>query len=415
MNTKSGLAAATFAALLAISVNVVADAATVTSWKATLGSSGYNGYATLVTTSTGIGTLRVVARRLTARATYPVELRSGSCTGPRLFALSSAVASSTGSIVKSYPLTAARVTQVLAGPKLYVRIGSSTRVRCGRFALVVPTGATSGVTVKVPASPYGDAAHLHTVQAFESWTPAPDAFFQPAPGDVFVTALIRVDALGPMSYNLFDYHVRDANGLQYGPTIGREPRLDSGDLVAGGFVAGWVTFEVPAGQASSLTLVYSPSYGTTLLVRLTPLPSATPSPNPTPTPACGPPDICLGTTIATADATGLGINVTPKAAEQWAGDVANAAPAGRVFVTVYATVAAKGDAAPDMVYTQPAYTVQALGMTYQLWTAAPGRLPALTSGPLASPRAGWLTFAVPTAVAGQLYLIVPPGVAIRLY
>lgn len=276
------MAALTLAALLMGVLAASVDAATLAAWKAPLGSSGYNGYATVVNSAAGTGTLRVVAKRLSRQVSYPVEVRSGSCTGTRLFALSSVVSSSTGTIVRSYPLTAGRANQVAVTSKLYIRIGTSARARCGRFAPIVPTGAVSGVTVQVPAGAYGGALHLLTVQAVEPWTPSPDSFWQPAPGNVFVTALVRIDAKGSMTYNPYDYRVRDSAVLEYGHVIGREPALHSGDVTNGTSVAGWVTFEVPAREAASLTLVYNSTFGITVLVRLTQLTSVSPSPTPTP-------------------------------------------------------------------------------------------------------------------------------------
>lgn len=403
MNTKAGILATMLAALLALAAATPTAAATVSSLRAPLGTGGANGYATLVATSTGIGTLRVVAKRLTARATYPVELRSGSCTGPRLFALGSTVAASTGTIVKSYALTAVRISQATSAAKLYLRIGSSTRVRCGRFALVIPTGATTGMTVKVPASPYGDAAHLHTVQAFENWTD-PAGIWTPAPGNVFVTALVRIDALGPMSYNLFDYRVRDTNGLQYLPTMGRDPGLGGGDLIAGGFVAGWLTFEVPAPQASSLTLVYSPSSGITVLVKLTPLPTSAPTPTPTPTP-----EPCVSGCIGQTSTFG-GYSITVDSVAKWEGATPGA---GRAFVAVHVTETVDGQVEPP---TSVAFTIISNGGGS---IVSPGQTPNLVqpTGIQPTPRTfgGYVTFDVPAAMAGSLYMKINGSVVIRLF
>lgn len=285
------IAALTFAALLGILINTVAGAATIASWKAPIGSSSYNGYATLVANAAGTGTVKVVAKRLTRSATYPVEVRSRSCTGTRLFALTSVRSSSTGTIVKSYALTASQAIKVLATSKLYIRVGSSTRARCGQFVPTVPTGAISGTTVRVPAGRYSGGLHLLTVEAVETWLPGASTSPRPGPGNVFLTVLVRVDAQSSMSYNASDYRIRDTNGLQYRQTIervpatGREPGLYSGELTSGKYVEGWLTFEVPASRESSLTLVYNPTDGVTVLVKLTPLPFAsTPSGTPTPTP-----------------------------------------------------------------------------------------------------------------------------------
>ena len=86
-----------------------------------------------------------------------------------------------------------------------------------------------------------------------------------------------------------------------------------------------------------------------------------------------------------------------------------------MFVTVRLNVAAIGIPMLSTMYLQPAFTVQDQALAlYNVWGGS-GRSPALTSGSLYLPRDGWLTFAVPAAVAGQLHLIVPPGSAVRLY
>jgi Domain of unknown function (DUF4352) len=277
-------------AALALPLAAPASAATsvVASWKAVLGTSGYNGTATLVTNATGTGALRILAKRLVSRATYPVQVRLGSCSGT-LLASYSTTSSSTATIARSFSLTTTKAAAVVQnGSRLYARIGSSTGARCSKLVALVPTGATSGMTVRVPAGKYSGGVEMFAVQAFEAWTPEPDSGWQPKPGNVMVTALVRIQAVTATHYNPYDFQVRDAAGLQYDFTIGRDQSLDYGDLTPGRFVSGWLTFEVPAAAAAGLQLVYAPTYGVTLLVRLTPLPYSEPTPTPTPTPAATP-------------------------------------------------------------------------------------------------------------------------------
>lgn len=392
-------------AMLALSVAPTADAATLATWKAPIGSVGYNGYATIATNAAGTGTVRIVARHLTRRVTYPVEVRSGSCTGHRLFALTSALSSSTGTIIKTYALTAARAGQVNAAMRLYVRIGSSSRARCGLFASTIPTGAVSGTTVRMPdAGLFSDGLHLHTVQAFEPWIAGPDAFSQPAPGNVFVSALVRVDAKGDVSYNPFNYRVRDANGLQYDHVIGRDPALHSGDLANGDFVSGWLTFEVPADQATSLTLVYSPSIYETVLIRLTPLPStAAPAPTPTPTPAA-----CVIGCMGQAVSFGNYI-LTANSVHEWpAGAAINTLPPGYVLVSVSLTIARQSGApTPQLVISGPSGV---FGLP-----VPNSEFPAIDLTPLYGTDYGYASFAVPASDIGQLKLTIDGSAVIHLY
>ena len=134
----------------------------VASWRATLGSGAFNGYATLATDAAGTGSLRLVAKHLVARIAYPVELRIGSCTGTRIAAFASAISSSTGTIIRTSAMSAAQAaTVVSSATRLFIRIGSSTRVRCGSLEVVAfAPVALSGDGSAVPrfAIPVGATA-----------------------------------------------------------------------------------------------------------------------------------------------------------------------------------------------------------------------------------------------------------------
>lgn len=274
------------ALVLPVATATAAVTPIVASWRAALGTSGHNGYATLVTNATGTGSLRVVAKRLSPRVSYPVEVRAGSCGGTRIAVLATTVASSTGTIGRSFALTATQAgTAVRYGSKLYARIGSSTRMRCGPLVALPPAGTYSGMTMRVPAGRYSGGLHLFAVKAFEPWTPDPSAPLQAGPGNALVTALVRIDAQATMPVGPALFHVRDTAGLLHDAVSGRERPLGPGVLAAGEVCWAWLTFEVPAAQTTALTLIYTPAPGITVSVRLTSL--APPVPDPTATPPAG--------------------------------------------------------------------------------------------------------------------------------
>ena len=275
----------------------------VANWRAALGTSGYNGYATLVTNATGAGSLRVVAKHLNPRVSYPVQLRVGSCGGTRIAALATPVSSRTGTIRHAFGLTTTySAAAVKYGSKLYVRIGSSTRARCGLLVALPPTGTASGMTMRVPAGRFSGGLHLFAVRAFEPWTPDASAPLQPGPGNVLVTALVRIDAQATMSVSPALFHARDSMGILHDAVNGREGPLGVSLLTTGEVRWAWLTFEVPADEAATLVLVYTPASGITVDVRLTSL--APPVPDPTATPP-------VGTSTLAAVLAGL-----PVAAEQ---------------------------------------------------------------------------------------------------
>jgi hypothetical protein len=276
----------TFALVFPVATAANAATPVVANWRAALGTSGYNGYVTLVTKATGTGTLRVIAKHLTARASYPIDLRAASCNGTRIAALPAAVASGTATISRSFELTPTQAAAAVRyGSKLYVRIGSTTQMRCGRLAALPPAGTTSGMTMRVPPGKYSGGLHLFAVKGFEPWTPEPSAPLQPGSGDVFLTALVRIDAQMTMPVSLSLFHARDSAGVQHDAVRGRERALNATTLTAGDVYWAWLTFEVPADKATSVVLIYSPASGVIVTVRVSSL--APPVPDPATTPPAG--------------------------------------------------------------------------------------------------------------------------------
>lgn len=81
------------------------------------------------------------------------------------------------------------------------------------------------------------------------WDPSSsNSFFEPAPGNRYVSVLVRYEALEDgASYNPFYWSANDEDGFSYSYSIfsPREPNLSSGDLREGRKTQGWITFEVP--------------------------------------------------------------------------------------------------------------------------------------------------------------------------
>lgn len=357
MRSRSRLiVVATLAAMLTISIGSMADAATVTSWKAPIGSAGTNGYATLVTTSTGVGTIRLVARRLTARATYPVEVRSGSCTGPRLFALTSVVASSSGTILKSYPLTAARVTQALAAARLYVRIGSSTRVRCGRFIrLVIPPPP-------IPGS-FGDGTHVV--------------------GGTGIAPGTYQTAGGPACYW--------ARLSGFGGTLQ--------EIIANGFGPGQQLVTIAATDVGFISTTCGTWIPTTL-------PSPLPSPTPTPAPS---PCIsgCMGQRIDFGNYSIIVNRVT-----LWPdGLPAHPQPAGWVLASVNITISRAVAGTMPLSF----FAIEGPSNTPYDGPLVDGEKPALDLIQTIGTSTGYLTFSVRGSDYGQLTLRIGNSAVVHLY
>lgn len=256
------------------------SAAPLSTWRTVLSGSG--GSATISTSPTGGGTLKISAKNLVPRASYPIGVYAKTCAAPgsRLAAVPAVKADGKGRIARSFALSEAAAQAIVRSPAgANLRIGSGSRLRCGGLSAVSPRNAAVGVAVRVPGNDFA-AAQLMTVVQAETWSPAPDGLWQPDPGNVFVTVLVRIEALGDVSYNPFYFDLRDGDGFEYTHTIGRDPSLSSGDLAAGDIVQGWLTFELPAGSEDGTTLVYDRAFapGATFRLGELPTPSSTPAP-----------------------------------------------------------------------------------------------------------------------------------------
>lgn len=117
-----------------------------------------------------------------------------------------------------------------------------------------PIEAKIGSKVKV-----GDEQY-HTVVKVQPY--AGSTYIKPDKGNVFVAALVKIQAITETSYNPFNYKVRDADGFEYSISVfGKDPALSSSNnLQPGRSVQGWVTFEVPKAASKKLTMIYAPGF-----------------------------------------------------------------------------------------------------------------------------------------------------------
>lgn len=88
---------------------------------------------------------------------------------------------------------------------------------------------------------------------------AAEAYFTPKPGTRNVAVTVRHDngSQKAVSFNFFYFKLQDSTGVRRTISIfgGRDDRLGSGELAAGAFVVGSLTFEVPVGD-KGLQLIY---------------------------------------------------------------------------------------------------------------------------------------------------------------
>ena len=105
----------------------------VANWSAALGAGGYNGYATLVANARGTGTVRIVAKRLSGRASYSVDVRVGSCRGTRIATLATTVSSRTGTITRSFGLTTTQAAAAVRHGKTRLITRCSSRITSVAF------------------------------------------------------------------------------------------------------------------------------------------------------------------------------------------------------------------------------------------------------------------------------------------
>ena len=125
-------------------------AATVgAAWRASIGSAGVNGTATIQAYTTGSGSFALKLAKMKAATYQPVTLSGGTCSslGSTLITLPAIKTTSSGTASRASSLTAAQVATLTSATKgtgkIAIRVGSSTTggVKCGVFTvLYVPIG-----------------------------------------------------------------------------------------------------------------------------------------------------------------------------------------------------------------------------------------------------------------------------------
>ncbi|HEY3195104.1 MAG TPA: DUF4352 domain-containing protein [Candidatus Dormibacteraeota bacterium] len=167
----------------------------------------------------------------------------------------------------------ARLRMAVALTGLYLAVGACTPI--GNTILPSESLGSSGsgspasnessqspVQAKIGSRVQVGTEQIHVVMKVETWKGS--TFIKPEKGNVFVAALVKIQALETTTYNPFWYKVRGPDGFEYQPSIfGRDPKLGSSNtLQPGRTVQGWVTFEVPKAAASKLTMIYTPGFFT---------------------------------------------------------------------------------------------------------------------------------------------------------
>jgi YVTN family beta-propeller protein len=142
---------------LMMSVVAAADAATVTNgWRATIGSGGANGTATLQAYTTGTGSITLKLAKMKPATYLPVKISKGTCSsvGSTLITFPAIKTTSTGAAARTSSLTASQTTLIknatAMGGRIAIRVGSATTggVKCGLFTvLVIPPYVAANVTV----------------------------------------------------------------------------------------------------------------------------------------------------------------------------------------------------------------------------------------------------------------------------
>jgi hypothetical protein len=125
----------------ALTATVAATSARVDfAWKASVGTGGGNGSATVRAFDTARGSVILSLRRLTPSARYAVVIRRGACgsLGTQVTAVGTFTATASGALSATAPLTTAQVAAVrnaaVGTSRVSLVAGTGTRARCGTLA-----------------------------------------------------------------------------------------------------------------------------------------------------------------------------------------------------------------------------------------------------------------------------------------
>ena len=278
--TPDWVRALVVASILGLLVVPTVQGATVNAaWNAKIGTSGANGVARVYGYTSGTGALVLNLKSLARSSTYPVALHRGTCArlGTRIVSFRSQLTTSTGTLARTIAMSSSVTTTVRAATrgtgKMSLLVGSGTLRRCGTFgATTLPTVAPTPLPVPPCGPPdlcLGQSLDIGklTITPLEVQPWAGTASVVPKPGFAFVTVRVRVsvradEVTDAVFYAGTDWRVHTNNLVWYTDKEGgtREPALVPAWVYHGLVyldrpIEGWVTFELPASEASQLWLV----------------------------------------------------------------------------------------------------------------------------------------------------------------
>lgn len=267
------------ALVLALVAAVPATAAATTisaGWQAKVGRYTVNGTATFYTYTSGSGAILLNLKRLAPSTGYLAGLYRGTCSslGARIVNLPSVRTSATGTASWTIALSASSAsaarTAARSTTRLSIVLGGGSLRKCATFsAISVPPPP-----ILTPCGPpdvcLGQSVIVGsfavTALSAEIWPATSET--APIAGYVLVTVQVRVvpdpvtNAPGTkLDYPGLAYRVTTPSLLTwYSPRAGivREPALRPGVTASDAPLVGWLTFEVPAVEASTLRLVPTP-------------------------------------------------------------------------------------------------------------------------------------------------------------
>lgn len=265
-------------AVLILAVAPPAAADTVNgAWQAKVGKYAVNGVATLYSYSSGVGSVALNLKRLAASTGYTAGMYRGTCSalGARVVSLPTIRTASSGTVARTIALSSASAGAARAAARSSVRLslvlGGGSLRKCATFSVTtIPPPAPASTPCGPPDLCLGQALVVQSLAvsalSAEIWTGSVDT--APIPGYVFVTVQVKVvpdptsiAAGTKLNYLGLDYRVTTPTLLTWysmKPGGIRQPALSPGVVSSDAPLIGWLTFEVPAAQATTLRLVPVP-------------------------------------------------------------------------------------------------------------------------------------------------------------
>lgn len=187
----------TLLAALAIALPATGTAASTVTWTASVGAGGANGKATMTAPATAgtAGTLKLALKGLSASTAYPVKIAKGTCAAPGsvLYTGPTQTSTSGGKIAKSLPIPAVKMNAIRLASSVVLRVGTGSKLRCGRFTGGPPPTATPARTPEPTSTPLPSptlAAKIDGGPFLQGIAATPTAVWA---GSAFYNALVHVD------------------------------------------------------------------------------------------------------------------------------------------------------------------------------------------------------------------------------